>query len=356
MRSRYADGRAGATYTSHMRRTFVVLLLSLAVSSLASAAGWKKNYFGATKPGSWARYIDHSSDPANADMTVTMTRLSDDDSRPRIEMKMDSGGKYPLMLNRYTMKSGFNVDRDLLDYGPDIVAGETGSAEDALTTLDADTVKIIAGAMLPYSGMVFKGSDVVDGKKTDRYSYTMKRPGNSVETGDLWLSDAVPFGIVRNTFTIKEADGKSTGFERKLVESGTENKNLVSPPAKPAVKTEFSIKDAYDKGLIRIDAAVDEAAKNGELVHLRISAKDDAPSPLTVTVPKGKTSLHVDMPLDDFIFDVSSAQTLHLTADKRADLDVKQSGAQRALKGTFQISTYEGTPLWSGSATIGWVK
>jgi hypothetical protein len=339
-----------------MRRTIVVLLLSLAVTPLASAAGWKKAYFGATKPGTWARYVDHSSDPDNADMTVTMTRLTDDEGRPRIETKMDSGGKYPLMLTRYTMKSTFNVDRDLIDYGPAIVAGETGTAEDSLTTLDANTVKIIAGAMLPYSGMVFKSSEVVDGKKTDRYSYTMKRPGDSVETGDLWLSDSVPFGIVRNTFTIKEAGGKSTAFERKLVASGAEDVSPVVPTARPAAKSEFTLKEAYDGGLIRIDATVDEAAKNGEQVHLRISAKEDAPSPLTVTVPKGKTSLHVDMPLDDFIFEVSSAQTLQLTAEKSADLDVRQTGAQRAMKGKFQISMYEGTPLWSGSATIGWVK
>jgi len=126
------------------------------------------------------------------------------------------------MLNRYTMKRGFNADRDLIDYGPDIVASETGSAEDALTALDADTVKIIARASLPYAPwVVFKGSEVIDGKTTDRYSYTMKRPGDSVETGDLWLSDAVPFGVVKNTFTIKEAGGKSTTFERKLVASGS---------------------------------------------------------------------------------------------------------------------------------------
>src|SRR3954452_1883156 len=119
-----------------MRRIFVLLVLSLAVASYASPARWKKSYFAATKPGSWARYIDHSSDPANVDMTVTQTRLPDDDGRLHIEMTMDSAGKYPLVRNRYTMKSGFNVDRDLIDYGPDIVAGETASSDDTLTTLD----------------------------------------------------------------------------------------------------------------------------------------------------------------------------------------------------------------------------
>jgi hypothetical protein len=203
-----------------MRRTFVLLLLSLAIPSFASAAGWKKAYFGATKPGTWARYVDHSSDPANADMTVTQTRLGDDEGRLRIELKMDSNGKYPLVLNRYTMKSGFNVERDLIDFGPAIVAG-AGGDDHTQNVLDDATVKILAENMPAYGpSAVFKGSELIDGKKADRYSYTITRPGNSTETGDLWLSDAVPFGMVRNTFTITET-AKTTTFERKLIASGT---------------------------------------------------------------------------------------------------------------------------------------
>ncbi|HEV7571285.1 MAG TPA: hypothetical protein VGQ21_07265 [Thermoanaerobaculia bacterium] len=337
-----------------MRRTLVLLVVSLVISPFASAAGWKKAYFGATKPGTWARYIDHSSDPANVDMTVTLARLGDDEGRPQIELKMDSNGKYPLVLNRYTMKSGFNVDRDLLDYGPSIVAGAGGDAENQ-TTLDVATVKLIAENMTAYGpAAVFKGSEVVDGKKTDRYSYTIKRPGNSTETGDLWLSDAVPFGVVRNTFTIAEPT-KSTKFDRKLIAIGA-GTAPVSTAAKPTAKTAFTLKEAYDAGLIRIDAEVDGAVKNGEKAHLHITSKEEAPSPITVTIPKGKTSLHVDMPIDDFIIDMLSAKSLTITSDKGADIDVKQSGEQRVMKGKFQITTYEGAPLWTGGATVGWVK
>jgi hypothetical protein len=338
-----------------MRRTFVILLLSLAVAPFVFASGWKKAYFGATKPGTWARYIDHSSDPANPDMTVTLTRLGDDEGRPQIELKMDSGGKYPLTVNHYTMKSGFNVDRDLLDYGPDIVGGRSGDGSDVVTTFDANTVKLIAENMPAYGpAVVFKGSEVVDGKKTDRYSYSIKRPGPSTEAGDYWLSDAVPFGVVRNTFTITEGD-KTTKFERKLIATGA-SAAPVSTAAKPPAKTAFTLKEAYDAGLIRIDAEVDEAVKNGEKVHLHITAKDESPSPITVTIPKGKTSLHVDMPIDDFIIDAPSAKTLTLTSDKGAEVDVKQAGEQRVMKGKFQITTYEGAPLWTGGATVGWVK
>lgn len=207
-------------YTLVMRRILVLVVLALSFSSLAFAAGWKKAYFGATKAGTWARYADHSSDPAAGDMTTTQTRLSDEDGQVRIELKMDSAGKYPLVLNRYTLKSGFAVDRDLIDYGPAIVAGVVG-ADDAEQPLDAATVDAIAKAMPQYAPTaVFKGSETIDGKKTDRYSYTLNHPGPSVEAGDLWFSETVPFGVVRNTFTIKESNGTTTTFERKLIASG----------------------------------------------------------------------------------------------------------------------------------------
>lgn len=352
---RYADAVRGASpILRTMRRTFVLLFLSLAISPFAFAAGWKKSYFGATKPGTWARYIDHSSDPANVDMTVTMTRLGDDEGRPQIELKMDSNGKYPLVLSRYTMKSGFNVDRDLLDYGPAIVGGAGGDAENQ-TVFDANTVKLVAENMPAYGAAVtFKGSEVIDGKKTDRYSYSIKRPGPSTEAGDYWLSDAVPFGVVRNAFTITEGD-KTTKFERKLVATGA-GAVPASTAAAPAKEAAFTLKEAYDEGLIRIDAEVDESVKNGEKVHLHITAKEEAPTPMTVTIPKGKTALHVDMPIDDFIIDSPSAKPLVLTSDKGVDIDVKQTGEQRVLKGKFQITTYEGQPLWTGSATVGPAK
>ncbi|HEV7427469.1 MAG TPA: hypothetical protein VGQ46_13980 [Thermoanaerobaculia bacterium] len=334
-----------------MRRILVVLAVSLVISSSAVAAGWKKAYFGATKPGTWARYIDHSSDPANVDMTVTLTRLGDDEGRLQIQMKMDSNGKYPLVLNRYTMKSGFDADHDLLDYGPAIVGGAGGDG-DTQTALDANTIKLIAQNMPEYGpAVVFKGSEVIDGKKTDRYSYSIKRPGPSIEAGDYWLSDAVPFGVVRNAFTITEGD-KTTKFERKLIATGA-GAVPASTAATPAKEAVFTLKEAYEEGLIRINATVDDAVKNGDKVYLHITAKEEAPTQMTLTIPKGKTALHVEMPIDDFIIDSPSEKQLTLTSDRAVDIDVKQTGEQRVLKGTFQITTYEGQPLWTGSATVG---
>ena len=338
-----------------MRRIVVLVVLALSLTQLAAAAGWKKAYFGATKPGTWARYADHSSDPAGGDMTTTQTRLPDEDGQVRLESKMDSGGRYPLVVNRYTLKSGFAPDHDLIDYGPAIVAEMAGDGSATMQALDAATVALIAKAMPQYAPTaVFKGSETVDGMKADRYSYTLNHPGPTVETGDLWLSDLVPFGVVKNTFTMKDANGKTSTFARKLIASGADIASPKGSAGRTAV-TSRTLKEAYDEGLIHIDATVDDASKNGERVHLHLSAKGDAPSPLTITVPKGKTSLQVGVPLDDFVFD-APAQTLVLTATTGADLEARQLGEHRALKGRFQISTYEGTPLWSGGATIGWVK
>jgi hypothetical protein len=77
---------------------------------------------------------------------------------------------------------------------------------------------------------------------------------------------------------------------------------------------------------------------------------------MTLVVPKGKTTLHVDIPLDDFVFELAAEKTFAIGGEKIAELDVKQLGEQRAMDGTFHISTYEGSPLFSGSATVGWVK
>lgn len=203
-----------------MRRIFALLLFSLTMASLASGAGWKKSYFGATRPGTWARYADHTSYPWDGQVTTTMTRLGDEDGQPRIEMKVDSGGENPWLL-LVTLKRGFAVDRDLIDYGPAIVAA-AGVEGDTRRVLDAAAVAEMTKGMPEYGpAAVFKGSETVDGKSVDHYAYTLTHSGGSVETGDLWLSDAVPFGLVRNTFTTKSKSGKTTmTFERKLIAAG----------------------------------------------------------------------------------------------------------------------------------------
>jgi hypothetical protein len=87
------------------------------------------------------------------------------------------------------------------------------------------TMKAIAEGMTNYAAIVtFKGTETVDGKRCDRYGYEyegsyMNIPATT--TGDLWLSDAVPFGLVKDVMTMRDAAGKTlTRIETVLVETG----------------------------------------------------------------------------------------------------------------------------------------
>jgi len=341
-----------------MRRILFSLLLLLLVPSLV-AAGWKKPYFGATPQGSWVRYADSAPDMK---MTTTMTRLSDDDGRARVELNVAfANNQYPPVRNLYTLKHGFPLDRQLIDYMAQIESGSIVSGDGEPMVLDAATIAAIIDSSTRYEPVAtFKGTETVGGKQADRYGYTLHPPGAepTTETGDLWLSAAVPFGLVKQSSVTKDAKGKvTTTYERMLVDSGT--KPLAAEPAKsakaePKKSSSSTLKEAYDAGLVQVTVTIMPGTHNGERAHLVIEKKDD--EPMTLIVPKGKTSLHVDIPLDDFVFEIAAEKTFTIGGEKIAELDVKQLGEQRAMDGTFHISTYEGSPLFSGSATVGWVK
>ncbi|MEA2491671.1 MAG: hypothetical protein QOH21_3463 [Acidobacteriota bacterium] len=339
-----------------MRRVLFVVVLALFTSTLF-AAGWKKAYFGATPAGSWARYTDTAPDMK---MTTTMSRLGDDDGRARVELLVAfANDQYPPVRNLYTMKSGFALDRQLIDYMSQIVEASAVSGEGEPIVLDANTVNSIVTHSPRYEPVVtFKGTETVAGREADRYAYTLRHAGTpeTVETGDLWLSAGVPFGVVKHSSVTKDPKGKvTTSYERLLTATGAKPVAAAVAHAKaPAKKASQTLKEAYDAGLVRLVVTVAKGSANGERAHVSIEGKED--EPLTLVVPKGKTSLHVDIPLDDFVFEVPAAQTFTLDGEHTAELDVKQLGEQRAMDGQFTISTYEGAPLFSGSATVGWVK
>ncbi|MCU1349726.1 MAG: hypothetical protein JWO56_2756 [Acidobacteria bacterium] len=342
-----------------MRKLLLSLFLLLITPALFGA-GWKKAYFGATPPGSWARYDDSA---PQMKMTTTMTRLSDDDGSARIDLNVAfANDQYPPVRNRYTLKHGFPLDRRLIDYMNEVEGGSIVSGEGEPTVLDAATVAAIVRSspqLEPFA--TFKGTETVGGKQADRYGYTLHHEGSpaTIETGDVWLSAAVPFGLVKQSSVTKDGHGKvTTTYERLLVASGTKSPAASAEPAKTAraapKKTSHTLGEAYAAGLVDVSVTIVAGSRNGERAHLVIEKKDD--ERMTLIIPKGKTSLHVDIPLEDFVFELPAEKTFELGGNKAAELDVKQLGEQRAMDGHFKISTYEGTPLFSGSATVGWVK
>ena len=340
-----------------MHRSLFVLFALLAAIPSSFAAGLKQAYFGATPPGSWARYADISPE---MHMTTTMTRLSDDDGSPRVEIDVQFANKqYPPVRNRYTLKHGFALDRQLIDYMSNVTAASVVSGEGEFTDLDAATVASIVEHSPKYlPSIVFKGSENTSGHQTDRYGYTLHLPGEppTIETGELWLSPGVPFGVVKQKSVTKDAQGKTTtSYERTLIEAGNNAAAAAVAPSKSAKaapkKTSFTLQEAYDAGLVEVKVTIPASAKNGERAHLVIEKKDD--DVIQLTVPKGKTKLHVDIPIDDFVFEQAAPKTFDVGGNETAELDVKQIGDQRVMAGEFRISTYEGSPLYSGSATVG---
>lgn len=344
-----------------MRRSLFVLVLLSLVSFSAFAGGLQKAYFASTVPGSWARYADISPE---MHMTTTMTRLADDGGRARVELEVTFANKqYPPVRNRYTLKRGFAVDRQLLDYMTNVEAASVVSGDGDFTDLDANTIAIMVKTSRAYGpSLTFKGSENTSGHQTDRYGYTLALPGEppTIETGDLWLSAGVPFGVVKQKSVTKDAKGHTTtSYERTLVESGKNGAAAAAaPPAKTAKaapkRTAYTLQEAYDAGLVEVKVTIPPSVKNGERAHLVIEKKDD--DVIKLTVPKGKTKLHVDIPIEDFVCDQPAAKTFDVGGNQTAELDVKQIGDQRVMAGQFTISTYEGSPLYSGSATVGWVK
>ena len=315
-----------------MRRTFVLLVLSLAISSIASAAGWKKAYFGATKPGTWARYIDHSSDPANVDMTVTLDaprrrrRAAADRDEDGLERQVPAGRSLATHEERLRRRSRSPRLRSVDRRGR---RRRRRYADGARCEYGQAHRREHAG--LRCGGHVQRAAKSSTARRriatATRSSVRDRRPRPAI-TGSATRCRSASCG----TRSRSPRGTKTTKFERKLVAKRRGSGAAVSTAAKPPAKTAFTLKEAYDEGLIRIDAEVDDAVKNGEKVHLHITAKEDAPSPMTVTIPKGKTSLHVDMPIDDFIIDCRFRENAHAHLGQRRrhrrEADRRAAGAE----------------------------
>jgi hypothetical protein len=382
------------------RSCLAVLLGSLAWAPLAAGAEthFKKAYFGQTTPGSFARL--RMTDEKGAVSEYTYSRLADlgDDRWIELHYAVVSGQfKGTDSVTACLVPASFALDQDAIDFQAHARRCAANSGGGKATEYPADTMKAIASGVINYASLVvFKGPDKIDGRACDHYTYAykttiMNKPGTM--NGDLWLSDAVPFGLVKESATTVDAAGKVLSrYETILVETGTSARSALpgwswgkgagaqtaarpspaaggsvtarsslaggsarstSAPAGPAGP--MTLPQAFAANALKIVCEVVRGSQDGSRVRLTLSNASE--KPLKVTLTRAPMTLEVGAPLETLTLAADFDRTVEIAPTRTAlPLEVNQRGKRRAISGKFTVSRYEGKPLFSGSVDVGFVK
>lgn len=225
-----------------MKRTMFGATLAAALGATLAlpAAGAdltkiQKAYFGGTKPGVWARYEQVTTDAKGKASTTTQTvsRLENEGDRVWFETRNEpkEGGKQKPSTTKMLMNTDFRPEKNALDfmkYIDRVIVQEDGGKAQEMPMEQFRA--LVGGIQADYGADVeSKGSETVDGKSCDRYRMKgafdvkvvfirMKGTWDS----ELWLSDSVPFGRVKESITVLDEKGKPMSkTDTRLLETGT---------------------------------------------------------------------------------------------------------------------------------------
>ena len=332
----------------------VSLVLALAVSAVAigEAARFRKAYFRATVPGAWAR--TQSVNTVNGDVSeYSYARLADEDGNAVLETSYvlktgqfagTKGG------NRYVLRAGFPLETEGLSYLRGIEKGQASGPDGAVIDLDEATVRAIASGATDYGAIVvFEGTETVDGRSCDHYVYTHGTGDQKVE-GEYWLSDKVPFAAVKEVVSGTDATGARYRFETKLVASGVkpEVANAAKAP-RAAVPPAPTLARLFAAGKVSIRVDVLPGSSKAD-----VTVTNPGEATLDLVVPKGTTTLSCGEPVGEVVFSSDAERRLSVPAGEAAPtFELSMTGPRRPTKGSFTVSVYEGTPLFSGSVEMG---
>ena len=240
-----------------MRRTPalpVVLVLALASSApAADLAPFQKAYFGSTKPGSWVKYEQTSTDPKGKTRKseITLSRLGGDGEATWIEMRVvpkggtrfepkTTGRKDRPVTLRYLLKAGFKVEENALDYARHVerfILQEDGG--DA-TEYPVEAMSLVTPTLATHvdygANATSLGACTHDGRSGEKVriegSFDVKvedpqrpwaysRRKGTTET-EVCLGDSVPFGRLHEKTVTKDDEGKlKDTTEMRVLESGS---------------------------------------------------------------------------------------------------------------------------------------
>ncbi|HEY8241024.1 MAG TPA: hypothetical protein VIH35_06235 [Kiritimatiellia bacterium] len=337
------------------------LALFLAASASIHAGELKKDYFGATKVGAWVAQELTSTDGAKS--TYTSQRLPDDNGQAVVELsvKVLAGpGAGSESKNTITLPKGFNIARDWLSYGK-FTEKMTMAYGDTVMPIDGATLDAIRKSSKDYRGAVtFEAKEKIDGHACDRYGYSIVYvgPPSSVESGQLWLDDTVPFGLVRQVAKVLNDDGSpAASYEIRTTDIGLEQmdsgatETTAAEPAAPAAPSVVTLLEGYNAGSIALEISA-PAGSGGR--KLEIALRNKTESDLTVKIPSGVVAIAGSSPVSDLKVTLAPTPDVVLgPGETSAPIPAAQRGTWGPQEGKFTLSVYEGTPLYSGSATVG---
>jgi hypothetical protein len=266
----------------------------------------------------------------------------------------------------FVMAPGFDLSRDAINYMKSLEAIVMQAGEGRAMVQSADIVSAIRKGTCDHGDVfTYKGKDKVKDVDCDVYTFetTCGGPHPSTEVGEVCISGAVPFGVVRKTGEMRDSNGKKTSSSVMTLQdhgSGAQGSAVLlaqlpdikggEKKATAAVKT-ILLEEAYREGLV--EAQVEIVAGSGGN-RLLLSLSNKSTEALQVTIPTGSTRLEAGSPLNTLEIAVESRKTITLKArGGSTPTEVAQLGKRGAVEGKFTLSIYEGEPLFAGSITMG---
>ena len=191
-----------------------------------SHSNYRSPYFAATVPGAWSRYAMTSD--GKTESTYTYRRLPDENGRAQVELRTDfTSGQFQgtWSRNRYVLSRHFHLEDDALSFSKhcERLFMQTNTMPEE-QEMPAATLPNIVAAAIDYGRSVkFVGTETIEGRECDHYSYhyVSKEKNRTIFDGEVWLNASVPFGLVRESARIKPKVGPSSTYSMTLAETGT---------------------------------------------------------------------------------------------------------------------------------------
>jgi hypothetical protein len=231
-----------------MRKTAVALSLVATLGAgdaRADLATLAKHYFTSTKPGAWAKYEQTTTDPKGktAVLEMTIARLENEGENVWFEVRIDpkTGSRQKAETIRYLLNPAFQPEKNPLNFAnyiERVIMQEDGKKATEMPWLMLRPMMQSVVGMVDFgSDVTPKGTESVDGRTCDRFGLTGRYEFKilfinmkGTYDADLWLSDSVPFGRVKETDVLKDEKGNVTRTEWKLLGSGSGYVSKITGP------------------------------------------------------------------------------------------------------------------------------